>query len=699
MLAAGGRSDPALVDTIVLAAERHDLGKLDPDNQAALRRGPKTVLPVDHVDAGVASCMAAGDQIAALLVRAHHAPGLPDLPAHFRLNGRKLRGRRRDDVQVDDHRQLRQRTDGRLESYLEQHGRIAPTARPRPNVIRDLPPGGLQVRLALSCLVDADHSDVSTWFGHPEPCWAKPRWSERLAALDAYVETRKGGGARTALRSALYDACRSGEPDAPVVTCQAPVGTGKTTAVLAWLIKRAMADGLRRIFVVAPRVTILGQTATVLREALVLPGEDPDQVIFEHHHLAEFQSLESRHMTASWRAPIVLTTAVQFFGTLASNRPVALRKLHDLPGSGVFIDEAHAALPPELWHQNWLWLRQLSSEWGCRIALVSGSLCRFWETSVLPEAERLHERLPELLPSNLAVIAFAAEADRVHFVRPVRPFATVEDLAAAVWAEPGPRVVVLNTVRSAATVARRFRDLGMRVLHLSTALCPRDRARMMTKLDAWFRSEDQDWVLVATSSIEAGVDLSFRSGFRERASVASLIQLGGRINRNFEWETGGVVWDFRIDSGAGITTLPVVRRAAEVLERLDPADLANEASGLVTQAMLEELVGDSIGGALAGAEQARRFPEVARLGRVIDRETKLVIVDDRIWKRIAGGETVPVRDLLAVSVPLSRGRGMEDNISELVPGLHRWTGRYDADFLGIMADDSATIDGEAGEGS
>jgi hypothetical protein len=42
-----------------------------------------------------------------------------------------------------------------------------------------------------------------------------------------------------------------------------------------------------------------------------------------------------------------------FFETLASNRPASLRKLHQLPGSAIFIDEAHAALPAHLWPQGW----------------------------------------------------------------------------------------------------------------------------------------------------------------------------------------------------------------------------------------------------------------------------------------------------------------------------------------------------------
>lgn len=65
----------------------------------------------------------------------------------------------------------------------------------------------------------------------------------------------------------------------------------------------------------------------------------------ELHHRADFEDNDLRYLTALWRAPIIVTTAVGFYETLASNKPAALRRLHELPGSAIFVDEAHAALP------------------------------------------------------------------------------------------------------------------------------------------------------------------------------------------------------------------------------------------------------------------------------------------------------------------------------------------------------------------
>lgn len=93
-----------------------------------------------------------------------------------------------------------------------------------------------------------------------------------------------------------------------------------------------------------------------------------------------------------------VTTAVQFFETLASNHPSTLRKLHQLAGSAIFIDEAHAALPAHLWPQAWKWLRTLVENWGCHVVLGSGSLSHFWHLKEFSDAKTI---VPEIAGDTL----------------------------------------------------------------------------------------------------------------------------------------------------------------------------------------------------------------------------------------------------------------------------------------------------------
>ena len=359
--------EPAFESAAEWAALFHDLGKLDPSNQQVLRSSERGSLPVNHVDAGTAHLCAKRQVEAAIATYGHHR-GLCDLTKE--KSKERLTAQDPAQAPLRDY-EIKLATDAALPDILTLH-RLAFPDDPRsaPNFGRPL--SGLDRRLLLSCLVDADHSDTARHYGQePERAPASTHWNERLSALDTYV--RKLGekaGPRADLRSEIYHACRSASPDYPIWACDAPVGSGKTCSVMAYLLQAAIAHKLRHIIVVLPYTNIVRQSVDEYRKALVLPGEDPEKVVVAHHHQMEFRSPDLRYLTTLWDAPIIVTTAVQFFETLGSNQTVRLRKLHQLPGSAVFIDEAHAAMPIHLWPFMWNQLKILAQDWSCRFVLA-----------------------------------------------------------------------------------------------------------------------------------------------------------------------------------------------------------------------------------------------------------------------------------------------------------------------------------------
>lgn len=673
------------VTAVVDGTTYHDLGKLDPDNQAALLQGRSGRMRWDHVDAGVAHLMNAGAGTAGWIVRAHHAPGLPSLGEQFySLDKPKLRGGRQHGEAADA---LTARTDANLAELLAVHTEAAGAH----GVTRGKTDHGLSLRLALSCLVDGDHTDAAFYeHGRSLPDAPEPRWTERLERLDAYVAALQREGARQGDRDAFYRACREGSVRDAMVACEGPVGIGKTTAVTAWLLRRAIESSARRLFIVAPFTTILSQTADRLRQALLLHDETErkDEVIAEHHHRAEFSGLASRDLALLWRAPIIVTTGVQFFETLAACEPARLRKLHGLPGSVIFLDEAHAALPAALWRQHWAWMRELATDWGCSFVFASGSLAKVWEHEDLVGKEAV-TTLPELTGEELGTRLMRAEHDRVRYATLGRPTALETEIAN----RPGPRLAVFNTVQSAAVMARRLKKNGADVLHLSTALCPIDRAAILAevkrRLDPGSRYSP-DWTLVATSLVEAGVDISFRNAFRERFSTSSIIQIGGRVNRHGTGEKGWV-YDFLISGDGLLTSHPGALASAETLGQLfaertfeGPIDAAQ----IVTGALLREVRGRSgkTGTDLAKAENNRDYPEVAKRSRLIDADTHLVVVKSELIAKLDTGVPVSSRELLGGSVNLWRNRldklGLQPLRSR--PDLYCWPHAYDPNFLGYM---------------
>ncbi|MDP2897557.1 MAG: CRISPR-associated protein, partial [bacterium] len=388
-----------------------------------------------------------------------------------------------------------------------------------------------------------------------------------------------------------------------------------------------------------------------------------------------------------WTSPITVTTAVQFFETLGSNHPSRLRKLHELAGSAVFVDEAHAAIPSWLWPQAWLWLKELSEKWRCHFVFASGSLARFWELEKFLERR---ERIPDLVTPRLREAASEAERRRIVYLHNSQPLDRNE-LLRFILSRQGPRLVILNTVQSAAVVAHDLNAAGHSVLHLSTALTPSDRERIVTMVQGRLQTEaDGDWTLVATSCVEAGMDFSFRTAFRESCSTASLIQTGGRVNRHGEMDAAEV-WDLRVLDPL-LTHNPAFETSGNVLERLTAEKRIEHASATecVTEAMRRELMSDYTTKTAVIKERERKldYPEVDKLCRVIEADTRIVVVDKEVIAALEDGTGVSPQQLVRGSVQLYPHR-VERLALELVRGheeLYKWTGCYDPELLGYMAE-------------
>ncbi len=684
-----------LARSATLAGEFHDFGKLDDDNQKVLAGTGGGKLPVPHVDAGAAHLLNEGNQAsmyAALICYAHHR-GLPSCPEEINRSQHWMR---------DGSPERRAHTNAHLDEYLRRHRECIEAS----DLLKlnELKTNQLQIlwRLVLSCQADADHGDTARHYGEiplsPPPSL---RAQERLAALDSYVtelRDREPNAPRTQLRQEIYEACRGADTRSNLYACDAPVGSGKTTAVMAHLLRAACDKDLRRIFVVLPYTNIISQAVKVYRKALVLKGETPEEVVAEHHHKADYSTPDSRRFTMLWHAPIVVTTAVQFFETLASNMPADLRKLHQLPGSAVFLDEAHAALPAHLWPQAWLWLNELSEQWGCHFVFASGSLTRFWELSDFPPDTSSQQpqqsnghRLPELVTHAPQAQAIDRERERVVYKTKSEPL-DLESLVKWVNQHQGPRLLVMNTVQSTAVVAREMANrYGCgRVEHLSTALTPADREITLNHVkQRLISSSGLDWTLVATSCVEAGMDFSFRVGFRERASLMSLIQLGGRVNRGHERDDAEV-WDFQITPDALLRLHPKFKTAARVLgELFQEGKVAPE---FCKEALKREIRWDNamskelLRAESTGNARNANFPKVAELFKVIDNNTVTVVVADTLQEQLRKGKWCGRGELQKHSVQIWGWKAEDLQLEEFknFPRVYGWRLAYD-NFLGYMA--------------
>ena len=210
-------------------------------------------------------------------------------------------------------------------------------------------------------------------------------------------------------------------------------------------------------------------------------------------------------------------------------------------------------------------------------------------------------------------------------------------------------------------------------------------------MEAKLKEKAEDWALIGTSCIEAGLDFDFRSAVREVCPVTSMVQIGGRLNRH-GLQRDAVVTVVSLDTGAGeFKELAALRTEAGVLEqffkhtdvnKLSPADLC-------TRAMKKELDARELGeksANLVKSEDKRDFPEVTKLYQVIDEDTVTAVVDKDLAERLARRDKVDPLDLVKCSVRIRRTDVRRYSLTAIVEDeVYKWTLAYDPYLLGYMA--------------
>jgi len=247
----------------------------------------------------------------------------------------------------------------------------------------------------------------------------------------------------------------------------------------------------------------------------------------------------------------------------------------------------------------------------------------------------------------------------------------------------------MNTVQNAAILARYLKDNeALDVIHLSTALTPRHRKREVEKIKKRLKNtNDTQWILVATSCVEAGMNFSFRTGFREAFSVSSTLQPAGRINRHFS-EDDAVLYVFTT-TGSAFNKHPAADTFAlfecfdkSWFEKKNPSELMHSAMmsqwhNRVDRNLLEQMLRD---------ERNYNFEIINQNFQVIEADTKTVLISNSIREEIENYGKVIWQEIQKNSVQL-----WGTKIAKLALQEIRDTGiyyinedLYDAELLGIM---------------
>lgn len=401
-------------------------------------------------------------------------------------------------------------------------------------------------RMLYSCLVDADFLDTEAFLqpGKAKLRDAYPPLEKLHAALNTHLEklsaSAKPGTVNTE-RAKVLDACRRAALlEQGLFSLTVPTGGGKTLSSLAFALDHAARHGLRRIIYVIPYTSIIEQTAGVFRTAF---GPELAEAVVEHHSnavdsdtkIAEDADWDEDARTLAfenWDAPIIVTTAVQFFESLFAARSSRCRKLHRIAGSVVVLDEAQN-LPTPLFRPCLAAVNELSGMYKTSIVLCTATQpevgMKPWNRNGLENVREIVPDVPELFEK--------LERVTVEFIDEMEEASLAARLAAHERA-----LCIVNTRAEARDICEQLQaSLRKRqaLFHLSTWMCPVHRKKILARIRSMLRDPTEPPLLViATSLVEAGVDLDFPVVYRAMTGVDSIAQAAGRCNREGRLERG-----------------------------------------------------------------------------------------------------------------------------------------------------------------
>lgn len=387
-------------------------------------------------------------------------------------------------------------------------------------------------KYVFSCLTDADFLDTEIFCNKNVERGMSGDFEKALDKLNRELSNMPSNTplrqARSRIQQQAFD---NSVNKSHISILDMPTGSGKTLCSL----KLALESGKKRIIYVIPYTSIIEQTANKFEKMFgdVLP-------VLQHHSNYSYDGdTEEEKKTAeklkrtceNWDAPLIITTSVQFFQSIYHYKGSALRKLHNLRDSVIVFDEIHL-IPTEL-------LRPCLKAVGYITKYLNSEA--LFLSATMPDYSKLFDKfLPDVNYNKLVT-------DRTNF----KYFKKCEykDMGKTTFetiAENASRcknaLIVVNTKKTAAEL---YSLVQGEKYHLSANMTPAHRSRVIEAVRKKLENGEHITV-VSTSLVEAGVDLDFNTVFRQLSGLDSILQAGGRCNREGK-DDKGYVYVFDID--------------------------------------------------------------------------------------------------------------------------------------------------------
>ena len=389
-------------------------------------------------------------------------------------------------------------------------------------------------RYCFSCLTDADSLDTANFCTGRDDKELESNFKEclkkindRLSSFEHKTELQK---ARSALQQQVYNSINE---DSEIYLMNMPTGSGKTICSMKFALERALKTGKRRIIYVIPYNSIIDQTAAVFEdmfgESANILRHQSSFCIDDTDYNEDYKTL-LKNVTENWNAQIIITTSVQFFESVYKNKRNRLRKLHNMADSMIIFDEAH--MMPAQYLQPCL--RAVSF-----ITKLLNSEAVFL-TATMPDFDTLVKKYSLSTSRITELITDKSSFDKFR----KGDFTDLGELTDEMLLQKActaPSALIVVNKRSSAS---KLWDMAQgEKYHLSTYMSAYDRKQTIDtikyRLNELYKDfpdltdipQERKIIVISTPLIEAGVDLDFYTVYRELSGLDSILQAGGRCNR------------------------------------------------------------------------------------------------------------------------------------------------------------------------
>ncbi|PKP54646.1 MAG: CRISPR-associated helicase/endonuclease Cas3 [Candidatus Altiarchaeales archaeon HGW-Altiarchaeales-3] len=415
--------------------------------------------------------------------------------------------------------------------------------------------------LLYSLLLDADKIDAAD-------LKEVERINTNENVVDKYLEqkfkrTKKEEHKINTIRNAIYHEVTANLDDLNLdkdrlLSLNVPTGTGKTLTSLSFALKLRekieREKGYKaRIIYSLPYLSIIDQNFAVFEDVfkLSLKGKHPSSdLLLKHHHLSdviyttinfgkeEFENISPKDISKDilliegWNSEIIVTTFIQLFYSLISNRNKAIRKFHNIINSIIILDEVQA-IP----HYYWLLLNKMAN-------FLAEKFNIYFILITATQPLLFNEKAKEIKSVLKNKEAYFNALNRVELILNLESICLndFKEILGKDLIDNSHKdfLIVLNTINSSQEIFNFIKELNLentKYYYLSAGVIPKVR---LERIKGSKKESRKRKIIVSTQLIEAGVDLDVDIVYRDFAPLDSINQVAGRCNRNFSQKKGMV---------------------------------------------------------------------------------------------------------------------------------------------------------------